>query len=670
MKIKLFLLLVCVSLYFNNSKIYCQSSDIDVFSLLDLNYKGLENVKKLHLAGNDTEALKALLKYYRDRETVVNPAFKQDNASISPEEKKMAEDAMQHTFFSYNGFKPFNYGKDIDWTYWPVRDNELRWQLHRQKWFIPMGKMFYINGDEKYANEWTFQFLDWIKKNPLIAQPKKELSKEEQLIEDNKVDDNNMRYAWRPMEVSHRLSEQYTIFQLYRNSTSFTPEFLSVFLWNTHRHADFVLNHYSKEGNHLLFEAQRMLFAGVFFPEFKDAATWRKSGSEILVREMPKQIYPDGFQFELDPGYHSGCIGIFLSALRVAEVNGYADMFPSWYRQTISGMIQAYYNILLPDLSCPMFSDMTKKVKSDALKSFKDWKTSFPEDKALQYFISGGKSGEAPEYTSRAFKTSGFYIFRSDWNENATAMVLKAGPQAGWHAQPDNGTFNIMFNGRNFFPDAGSFSYGGDAEVTRMRESFKLTKVHNTLTLNNNNLEVTNSKCLLWKTGNDIEILVVENPSYKSLTHRRSVFFVDKKFFVVVDEAIGEATGLIGLHFNLCEGLVKMDTLLNQVETQFKDGNNMMLKTFCNQNQKMQEQEGWISYKAKEKFPREAFSFDTEKKDTNPVRYITVIMPYNTLNQLPKVDASFNSKEFNDSNLKLSVTINGKKTNLTYQLGK
>ena len=67
---------------------------------------------------------------------------------------------------------------------------------------------------------------------------------------------------------------------------------------------------------------------------------------------------------------------------------------------------------------------------------------------------------------------------------------------------------------------------------------------------------------------------------------------------------------------------------------------------------------------------RKAFSFDTEKKDTNPVRYITVIMPHNTLNQLPKINASFESKEFNDNNLKLSVTINGKKTNLTYQLNK
>ena len=35
-------------------------------------------------------------------------------------------------FFVHKGYQPsYNYGKDINWQYWPVQDNELRWQLHR-----------------------------------------------------------------------------------------------------------------------------------------------------------------------------------------------------------------------------------------------------------------------------------------------------------------------------------------------------------------------------------------------------------------------------------------------------------------------------------------------------------------------------------------------------------
>lgn len=31
-----------------------------------------------------------------------------------------------------------------------------------------MGKAYRISGDEKYAKEWAFQYIDWIKKNPLV----------------------------------------------------------------------------------------------------------------------------------------------------------------------------------------------------------------------------------------------------------------------------------------------------------------------------------------------------------------------------------------------------------------------------------------------------------------------------------------------------------------------
>ena len=37
-----------------------------------------------------------------------------------------------------------------------------------------MGKAYRISGDEKYAKEWAHQYIDWIKKNPLVKMDKKE----------------------------------------------------------------------------------------------------------------------------------------------------------------------------------------------------------------------------------------------------------------------------------------------------------------------------------------------------------------------------------------------------------------------------------------------------------------------------------------------------------------
>lgn len=145
----------------------------------------------------------------------------------------------------------------------------------------------------------------------------------------------NVRFAWRPLEVSNRLQDQTSQFQLFLPSPSFTPDFLTEFLVNYHKHAVHILGNYSDQGNHLLFEAQRMIYAGTFFPEFKDAPTWRKSGIDILNREIRVQVYEDGGQFELDPHYHLASINIFCKALGIADVNGFRKEFPQDYLDTI-----------------------------------------------------------------------------------------------------------------------------------------------------------------------------------------------------------------------------------------------------------------------------------------------------------------------------------------------
>ena len=649
-----------------------QTLDADLFSLLNPGFKGLEEVFKLHRSGKDQEATEALLQYFKKRTSVINPEVNLERIHISSEEQQYADDAMDHKFFSHEGFKPsLFYGKDINWNYWPVHDNELRWQLHRQKWFIPMGKAYLLTGDEKYAREWVFQYLDWVKKNPIIEKKKgsaQKLTKEQALKEDNKVDDDNMRYAWRPLEVSARLQNQYAFFQYFNSSKNFTPEFFNQFLVNVYRHANYILKNYSKDGNHLLFEAQRVLYAGILFPEFKDAPVWRKSGIDTLNSQMGIQVYPDGMQFELDPMYHLAMINVFCKALQVADVNGYRAEFSQKYKDTIEKMIAAYYSLLLPDLSMPMFSDTHELKAAEVIKNSKDWALLFPGNQQIRYFATNGKEGMPPQKLSNALKTSGFYSLRSGWDKDATAMVLKGGPAGEWHCQLDNGTLNIMVRGRNFFPDAGSYSYAGDEEVMKMRNWFRQTKVHNTLTLNDANLETADTKCLFWEPDGSTVILVTENPSYKDLRHRRSVFFVEKKFFVVVDEAVGSAIGKVGIHFQMCEGDVRLDLASQKAYTNFDDGNNLILKTVSGQKQVMEEEESWVSYQSKQKSARKAFSFNTEKQSNTAVRYITVIWPVNIALTAPDINAAFDTPSFNEKGLKVTVQIGNKEYKLNYQL--
>ena len=423
----------------------------EVFSLLNLDYPGLEKVKALHQEGKDADAAKALLDYYRARTNVKTPDVNLKKVTIGKDEQKMADEALQHTFFAHKGYQPsFNYGEDINWRYWPVKDNELRWQLHRHKWFTPMGKAYRVSGDEKYAVEWTKQYIDWIKKNPLVKINKNEyeLTGNTQL----KDDAENVRFAWRPLEVSNRLQDQTSQFQLFLPSPSFTPEFLTEFLVNYHKHAIHILGNYSAQGNHLLFEAQRMIYAGAFFPEFKEAAAWRKSGIDIMNREINVQVYNDGGQFELDPHYHLAAINIFCKALNIADLNGFRNEFPQEYLDTIEKMIVFYANVSFPDYTNPCFSDAKLTNKKEMLKNYRSWSKMFPKNQFIKYLATDGKEGALPEYLSKGFLKSGFFVFRNSWGTDAMQMVVKAGPKAFWHCQPDNGTFELWFNGKNLFP--------------------------------------------------------------------------------------------------------------------------------------------------------------------------------------------------------------------------
>ena len=595
-----------------------RTADTTVFALLDLTRPGLERVDSLHAAGNDPEAARALLAYYRSRTGVRCPEVNLDSVTLSPDEQRWADEALEHRFFVHTGYQPsYFYGDDIDWQYWPVRDNELRWQLHRMKWWVPMGKAYRLSGDERYAKEWCAEYLDWIRKNPLGPY-------DESSIGDwNEAD--NVYFAWRPLEVSDRLEFQIHQFLYFLPAEAFDGEVLLQFLRNYHRHAQHILSHFSASGNHLLFQAQRLLFAGAFFPEFRDAVHWRSTGVGILNREIEKQVYDDGMQYELDPHYHLESINIFFKALRMMDANGYRGEFPASYLATVERMIDVHLNCLYPDYTTPLFSDNREQDKAHLLASYAEWLEVFPDNDFIRYCATRGRQGARPDYLSRAFRTSGFYVLRNGWDTESTVMILKAGPQAFWHCQPDNGTFELWHRGRNFFPDSGCYVYAGDREVNDQRAWFRQTRVHNTLTLDGRNLDATDSKCLRWETAGPTDILTVENPSYEGLTHRRTVWFVDRRLFVIEDRAEGPAAGSVMLHWNLAEGNPAADAATGTVATRYDDGNNLLMKVFG--AERMEPQEGWVSYRYRERSPRPAYVFTRGKKAGETVRMVTVLLP-------------------------------------------
>ncbi|MFH7012343.1 heparin-sulfate lyase HepC [Flavobacterium sp. FlaQc-52] len=627
------------------------------FDNVNLAYPGLEKVNKLFEAGKYTDAANELLTYYRTRKNSKLSDFnlgdeaKFKGKEIGKADQEKADNALLHQFKPQKGYGFFDYGKDINWDYWPVKDNEIRWQLHRVTWWQSMGIAYRASGEEKYAKEWIFQFRDWEKKNYLGRS-----------IENNHI-------AWRPLEVSERIQSLPGTFNLFVASPNFTPAFLMEFLNSFDKQTAYIPENYSKEGNHLLFEAQRVLGAGAFFPELKKAEEWRKSGIEVLNREIKLQVLPDGVQWELSPTYHIACIDIFLKAYNSAKMAGVEKEFPNTYSETIEKMITAVANISFPDYNNPMFGDSWPVEKRLRMKQFTDWSKIFPENELMKYFATNGAKGKVPDYLSSELPNAGFYTFRNGWNDQSTVLILKAGPPAEFHAQPDNGTFELWVKGRNFTPDSGSYLYSGDAEITKKRNWYRQTKVHSTLTLNNENMIITKAQQNKWKTSKNLDILTYTNPSYTDLNHQRTVFFIDKKYFVIIDRAIGKATGNLGIHFQLKEDSKPVfDTAKNKIYTTYADGNNLLIQAIHSDHVTLTEEDGKVSYIYAKEVKRPAFVFEKIKNNNQNELFATIIFPYEG-SKAPEITVKPNrNNDFEKGNIDLNITVNGKKSKITAQL--
>jgi len=62
-----------------------------------------------------------------------------------------------------------------------------------------------------------------------------------------------------------------------------------------------------------------------------------------------------------------------------------------------------------------------------------------------------------------------------------------------------------------------------------------------------------------WSSGVHGDAVVFENQSYPDLLHRRTVWFVARRWLLILDEAVGNRPGDVELHFQLASGGVETD---------------------------------------------------------------------------------------------------------------
>jgi heparan-sulfate lyase len=479
----------------------------------------------------------------------------------------------------------------------------------------PLAHAYAATRDERYARAFVELTSDWIAQHPL------------------QIDDDpaavkfyGFGFAWYPIQVGRRLKTLCNVFPTFIHSDSVTAEFFEVFLASLYDHATKAQNPSRPMWHNMaVFEQRGFADLAATFDEFAEANQWLDYAVRKCYEKLVGQISPDGVQREWSANYH---LLVLEDAVRVLSYTEHG-LFPlaSGLKDAIRKMYGYVFGMATPQLEMPMFGDSSR-----ASRELRDRSRSFlyqPLLEASELFndskyaaLARLDQAELPAQLDYAFKDAGMYAMRSDWGPQQIYFALHCSPPAiSGHDHPDNGTFELCAFGRWLMTDSGFYVYDADP---RERAWHRQTRVHQTLTLNNADAGV-DGRHLLWHAQKEYVVASVENASYPGLLHRRTIWFVDRSLFVLVDEAIGEARGELDLHFQLCPGEMVIDAQKKCVGTTFDDANLLVCPAAPDELSLIRE-EGFYSEQYGIRTSRGAFAY--RHRSSAPAVFATLLLPY------------------------------------------
>lgn len=594
-----------------------------VLSKIDLERPGLEAVKAAAGRDDQSRAMSELLRYFRDKHA--------QSAAPSAPERKVSQatidtaDRLCRHVFQWGPYQPADYGADIDWTINPADDIEWVAAVYRFHWADDLVQAYQATHDDKYAQAFVELTTDWIGKHPL-----------EDWTRSHPTLTHWKGFVWLDLQTGIRATRAASAFKAMIHSPAVTPQFLAVFLASMydHLHKTEVIP-MGMVHNKAIFEQRGVLSICDAFPEFSDAQRWVKLAVERTRENLLKQTTSEGAHREWCGSYH---MSVLRDAIDIMEKAARLSVnVPEDYRQRVRAMCDYAFASATPDLAFPMFGDTGRPTPKEGIPSRL-------HDSLCQYsklwndpkYEARARLNEAalPRETSYAFESAGIYIMRSRWDKDGVYLALHCAPPAiSKHDQADNGTFELYAYGRWLMTDSGFYTYGNDADA---REWHRQTRVHQTLTLDGKDTEI-DGRLRLWHSTPEFDALVVENPSYKGLLHRRTVWFVDRQFYVFVDEAIGSAAGQVRLHWTPAAGEGQLSEDGATYVTRFSDAN-VLIHNAEPQGLKYAREDGWFAWDYGYRVPRKMLS--VTHPETAPVMFLTVVVPYRGTDP-PKIEARF-----------------------------
>jgi len=664
----------------------------NLFEILNLDYAPLAKVKSLYSEKRYKAAADSLLSYFKGDRGIVNTEYVANLKNINDTEWGIANQALPENGYRFSVHFGQMYEKYENgvYTYWSFDDGtgKINWetmpssmgrefyQKHMHAWFVYLARAYKVSGDEKYFKAWKQQYSDWMEKYPCPSTGK--------VTYDANDATSYGWQSWHQNSIATRLTNQPTVFEYFISSPGFDFAWLTTFLCSVSEALEYSTTHLhpAEDTNYRFSQFKSHCIATLMFPELKKSSSWLKDNATLLSDYAKKTLNEDGPLNELCPSYHIGEVNGYRTVYNDARANGKLGYFPSDYLDRIHNAASFSTDYYYPDYSWESMCECQASSRANTLKFLKYFSEMFPDDNKMLYLSTERKSGKAPDKFQFEYRTSGYYMMRTDWTESAAMLVYKNtyNPKNFTHCHFDNGTLSICVKGRRFLPDPGNYTYGDKlgGELDAAKDEMRKASNHNTLTKSYGNILSGYAKGQYITSGENY--VVAQNQSYADLTHRRSVWMVDRKFFVIVDDAFGSASGCeVNLSWHFCRdsGSKGVDVVVPDdgkasgwygAHTTFTDGNNLLLRSFTNAEFTPETGLSYTSDVVLSREQRKYVRLNAKKTNGSSVtRFITVLYPCSDPASV-NVSAQFTDSGFSQSGESLKVTINGTEYKLSYSI--
>ena len=575
---------------------------------------------------------------------------------------RQADRICQHRF-DLLGYENLDYGPVIDWhldavsgkraprkswykvpylRFSEVGDHKVIWELNRHQHFVTLAKAFCLSGNERYVHELCEQWYQWHDENPYPI---------------------GINWA-SSLEVAFRTLSWLWVRQLLGKCpllpASFQADLLKALTQNG-RHISRYLSSYFSPNTHLLGEGAALYFLGTVCPQIHAASDWQTKGWDIILEAAERQVQADGMHFEQSIYYHVYALDLLLHSRILAARNQRSiprslDQKIEMMAEVLSVLGQTGVPPRIGDDDGGRVFDPTRHCTEQMLDPLStaavvfrraDFKAVSKSLREETLWLLGAEGAvrfsqlatDSVAIASRAFYTSGIYIMASE--ELSTQLVARAGPMGAMragHSHCDSLSIHLSVGGKEVLGDPGTFRYVDDAGE---RNRFRGTAAHNTLRIDCSDQAEARDlfswnfpppvRVERWIPGRTFDLLTAAHSGYRRLispaTHRRWVFHLKTRFWLVRDEIEGDGHHLLEMFWHLAPGLVWQTNASNSVLASDSSGSSPALMLLSAEGHSWSRNiiNGWYSPAYGRKMRSSVLEYRT--KTVLPADFATILYP-------------------------------------------